>query len=83
MGGEFQYYAISKSWFSRRVMTRKTKELDHEKLVTVILVPLSERHAMVENMSLIHPWNLWNVLRNKDWPWRTGEASHRTDSLIS
>jgi hypothetical protein len=26
-------------------MTRKTKELDHEKLVTVILVPLSERHG--------------------------------------
>jgi hypothetical protein len=26
-------------------MTRKTKELDHEFLVTVILVPLSERHG--------------------------------------
>jgi hypothetical protein len=26
-------------------LTRKTKELDHEKLVTVILVPLSERHG--------------------------------------
>jgi hypothetical protein len=30
---------------SSRVLTRKTKELDHEKLVTVILVPLSERHG--------------------------------------
>jgi hypothetical protein len=27
------------------LMTRNTKELDHEKLVTVILVPLSERHG--------------------------------------
>jgi hypothetical protein len=27
------------------LLTRKTKELDHEKLVTVILVPLSERHG--------------------------------------
>jgi hypothetical protein len=26
-------------------MTRKTKELDHEKLVTAILIPLSERHG--------------------------------------
>jgi hypothetical protein len=26
-------------------VTRKTKELDHEKLVTAILVPLSERHG--------------------------------------
>jgi hypothetical protein len=25
-------------------MTRKTKELDHEKLVTVLLGPLSDRH---------------------------------------
>jgi hypothetical protein len=25
-------------------MTRKTKELDHEKLVTVFLGPLSDRH---------------------------------------
>jgi hypothetical protein len=39
--------------------------------------------TMVESMSLIHPWKLWNVLRNKDCPWRTGEASHRTDSLSS
>jgi hypothetical protein len=90
----------------RVILTRNTKELDHERLlVTVILGSLSERHwpfrygnsgrhscgtkatqifislTMVENMSLIHPWNLWNVLRTKDCPWLTGETSHRTDSL--
>jgi hypothetical protein len=31
-------------------------------------------------MYLVHPWNLWNVLRNKDCPWGTGEAFHRTDN---
>jgi hypothetical protein len=42
---------------------------------TQIFISLS----MVENVCLIHPWNQWNDLWNKDCPCRTGEASHRTD----
>jgi hypothetical protein len=34
-------------------VTRKTKELDHEKLVTVILGPLSERHWLYFYMEIV------------------------------
>jgi hypothetical protein len=34
-------------------VTRKTKELDHEKLVTVILVPLSDRHWLYLYMEIV------------------------------
>jgi hypothetical protein len=34
-------------------VTRKTKELDHEKLVTVILGPLSERHWLYLYMEIV------------------------------
>jgi hypothetical protein len=35
------------------MLTRKTKELDQEKLVTVILVPLSERHWLYLYMEIV------------------------------
>jgi hypothetical protein len=34
----------------------------------------------MENMSLIHPWNKSIVPWNKDYLWRTGKISHRTES---
>jgi hypothetical protein len=34
-------------------MTRKTKELDHEKLVTVFLGPLSDRHWLYIYMEIV------------------------------
>jgi hypothetical protein len=34
-------------------VTRKTKELDHEKLVTVFLGPLSDRHWLYFNMEIV------------------------------
>jgi hypothetical protein len=34
-------------------VTRKTKELDHEKLVTVTLGPLSERHWLYLYMEIV------------------------------
>jgi hypothetical protein len=35
------------------MVTRKTKELDHEKLVTVFLGPLSERHWLYLYMEIV------------------------------
>jgi hypothetical protein len=37
----------------RRDVTRKTKELDQEKLVSVILGPLSERHWLYLYMEIV------------------------------
>jgi hypothetical protein len=34
-------------------MTRKTKELNHEKLVTVFLGPLSDRHRLYLYMEIV------------------------------
>jgi hypothetical protein len=50
-------------------------------IVTVILVPLSERHV-AHIFGIIHGTN-GSFLWNKGYLWRTGEISHRTDSLSS
>jgi hypothetical protein len=40
-------------------MTRKTKELDHEKLVTVFLGPLSDRHWLYLYMEIVYYSGRW------------------------